>query len=1851
MTDFDGQFKFLGLAPGRYQVRLDAPGAAPWLRELEVGVQPVELEMEALSRAARVAVRVVDAISGRALPGVQLQLAEVWPGALLGDARTDASGAAVFAELALGSLNWRDAQDRVGRSRGPATLHAELEGYEASVMPVVLGVSNEPVEVRLNPLTLQREQEPNNDLASAQPIRTGAPVQLAIEPVGDVDVFAFRLQHPAEVSLRIAAGGGIQTLLTLFDGEGNRIADKGAQAGIENLISGQVLVAGRYFVEVSEWGRDAASAEPLQLTVEATPAVDPREPNDSLAEASPLALLEQASGLTWPRGDRDRYRIELPRPGVLQVEEAGADYQRKISLLDLAGATVGDVGAQAGRPARLVRELPAGVYFIEIGEWGDDAVSRSPYRLTHAFMPDDDVGEVGGAVAPTTRRLALGSAVGATLLPSVDRDDHALEIPSAGILQVRARAHGQLLLRVLDAQETVLKDRGTQPGVSNEVAVFFDAPTRATISLEEWGRDGASPVAYALQTWFVPADQGDVPTRNDDFDHATPVASGETLSGTYLPLGDVDFHAIDIELPGHLSAEATSAHQTLLQVFDQNREKIADRGAQDGKTAALRVPVGPGRYFIVVSEWGNDKASAHPYTLSVRHEPAEPGEGWPLQDAQPRPLIDGVAQSFAIDQMGDVDRFSFEMVTPGTLTLSLAGPLQKLLQVFDARTGARLLDKGFQPSQPAQVALEFDAPTPLIVEVREWGDNDASLTPLFILADTRGRGVAAEQLTWKPDPADPSHGWFERSPVTHAAEVGPVGLDLDLDGKPELTLTGPQSARIALPATGLQRAEAQAKGAEGQQMRQLLWLDGRGPQAREGVRIALSGIAEGERLSAPAPLSVLVSSYNNARIERLEARLNGRLIEASGAPPFELPVNWSALPPGASVLELSARDSLGSEATLTRRFQLSEYFDLSPQDGAMLTAETPLVSWQGQDFGPARIRFRPKPASGEATGWVELEGESGRQRRVRLPPLEHGVPYEFQPLGGVEPGPVRTLTRVKGLAFSQSSYAANIQRDYDQRVAVAVRNNGDQPLQVRLESGLPADPDLLASFVGTGSEDKPFELAPGESRAFQFAISAQNVNAAEHRIPLRIVSDTGLSDESELLVHVRLPHVELQWQDLGPAGSSHGRRLRLRNLGDTLTDVSVEPLEAHALIISPTVRHGLLRRGGHLDFVVTPRFHEGFKGITTVLRASVLDQHFDHEYRFALAPGQSMHRVWLTPGLDPLDPAAQALEAQLPERVAQAAAVDLDRLDWSQSSVEAGAGDGAPAPRRVLWQDGIEWVGSDHDGDGRMEHVFADVGRDGVSEFAAVRAESGWRPTNLVEAWLEMSFALRGSRDSYKPHDVEVVLNGQTLGMIKDTLPEGNFSFPIPPALIRFDPSGLPGDNRVGLRTTHLRGGHYVVNSDFRFKFRLTATPVWAVAQNQAEARQQAMLMSGVSLTAPDLSVSAAQLQLDHAGELAAGDAVSLRVPVRNFGARPARDVEVVLMRILPDGSRVQLAQTRLAEVGATAPAEAALSWPVNGGLNRLALVVDPEQRTLDPDLANNEALFMLSASGDNTPPAVRILSPASGAVLDRTVVMLEFEVDDDAGPVAPLLAINGGLWHELAAAQGRVSVPLLLQPGTHLIELRVVDGAGNENQIALPLEVRRALPQAQLLAPAAGARTANPVVVVEVAVPPDVGLAAARVSGGPWHKASLLGDMARVEVPLRFGEQRLEVMITDRHGAVRMLESTVTRTSQAQPGERIAGAAAADQGLLWPEGHPQLEIDLFQGSSGVLRTLALAPANEAVRLWEEARRRQAQGDYAGALTLYRDSLMLKPDPQTDDRVRRLEAYLGIRRINPGAPR
>ena len=1833
-----------------------------WVRCVGKAPPPVVLEMQPTSQPVSQALTISDSISGRAIGGATVALAETWPLGEIGRARSDADGLARFASLKLGDVNAQDDERRVDIARRAVAARIEADGYESRVLALSLDGGAKPLEVALNPLTEQVEVEPNDDAEHAQPVRTTAPLRFRLAEPGDRDLFRFRLAEAARLVVTIAPDEKLGTRMRLLDSDGQVVQERSVYANRANVID-RGVTAGSYLLEVGASGRKIDPERTLTLTIEPQPVVDPNEPNETFDAAAPAAVNQQVSGIIWPLGDADFYEVAVAQSGILRIRDDGHPMQRHVRIHSPDGEMLGERGVYENTPMGLEVAVTPGLYRFGVMEWGNNSASPEPYRLQVELLPDDGVAdpEQKPGSMQAVRSLPSHTWFASTLLPLKDRDIFSVDLPGAGVLRLQSAGPMQRHLEVFDARGEKLAEQGVYENSRQDLSWHAPGPQTVFVQMREWGDNSYSALPYSMRIWFERADEIDYQQRNEDFDHAAPVAPGDTLHGSYLPLRDQDVYAVDVDFPGVLEVSARSAHQTHLRVYDGAREKVAEVGVYENNTARVSPEVGRGRYYIVVNEWGDNAASTQPYELKLALHRAEPDEREPLADDPPRRLEDGTAQAFRIDQRADIDRFLFDQQAAGTVTIQVASPIQTLIRVFDNKTGDKLHESGHYEPTRVSLPLKLAAPTELRIELSEWGNNNVSTQPGFILIDSRGRALHADGIMASPDGFDPARVSFVRVGLSYAQPAQRCELDLNGDGRTDLRLDGDQAGTGRLPGEGRFMVQSTCIGPDGQRSVERLWVQATGNRAREGIDLFVSTPYEGQVVDRPLPLAAQAISYSGRPIAAVSYLLDGQPLATVYSPPYDAQINWQGMKPGSHALEVVATDTAGRRAKQTRQFSLSEYFDISPPDRAVLTGETIRVSWLGPGFGDSLLRYR-KQGTAE---WLEVRGESGHRRTVELKGLDAAVPYEIQPLGGSEPGPVHTLTRVKGLAFGQARYGANIRRDYDQRVGISVRNNGDQPLSVRLECGQPKDPNLLVSFVGEGSEDRPIELPPGQSRKFLLAISAQDVDIADHTIPVRIVSDNGLSDEAEVAVHVRLPRVELEWRDLGPLPLGHGRRLRLTNRGDTITDLNVSSDDPHAVIISPSIQHGLIAAGKALEFQVTPRFYEGFTGVKSRIVARGLEKTFSHDYAMALGEGESVHRIWLFPGQDPRDEAVRLQEPALVANAQQADTLDPAAVDWSRrDNPEDIDGDGR-TDRWSMTIAGVRWVGDDTDADKQVDFVHADVGDDGIFEYSAMLDGERWRKTNLVEAWLEMGFTLPWQRDRYHPHDTDIVLNGVVIGSLRDTIPEGNYSFRIPPQALRFDDSGRPLGNQVGINSKHLRGGHYVVNSDFRFKFRLTATPVWTVAKSDDHARELVANVGGVAIDAPDLSISSSELWLDAPLETKDGDTVRVEVPLRNLGSVPAFNADVVLYRKALGKNREEIGRVSVDEVGLHGAQTASISWRATPGGSSFVLVADPDEQQDDLDRANNEAIFFLEVKGESKPPKITFRAPAAGARLDTTHVRLKAKIESSTDTVTPAISIDGGLWTELEPIASELSTDLLLQPGEHRVELRAVDAAGNAATEAVDFHVVAATPKAKIRSPASGQVVNSRHAQVVVEIPDDTVLVGVRAAGGPWHKAVLVGREARAELPLRFGRQAIEAMTVDSRGAVAVEQVEVVCSVQPGPDGQAGAVGAAQQAVVWPLPGSDLAIDLFDTQNAVLRKVqrpadegarhaqaaatGSAPVTdaeheryrEARRLREEGGRLQSEGRLQESLVRYRQSIGLYPDHRLESHIRLIEGVIG----------
>ena len=1750
-TTWDGTFQVIQMPPGQYRAQVSAVGCLPQTFDLQVksGMPPIDWSLSRTADPAQLTVTVKDSVSGAPIAGAAIRLAEAGESGVIMNATAGESGTAVIKRLKTGTLNWMDASGALGISRRAVTVMATAVGYEPGIINTELSPAAAAV-VSLNPLTKMVSDGSNSTLQRPMPIRTGAPVEFKIEKVGDKRFFLFRLDYPSQIKITVGPKNPIETLVQLFNAKAESMRVTTAVIGADNILESGGLPIGTYVVEVEEWFNDRSSVEPLTLLVTKTPAPDVFEPNNTIATARLIRAGEAVRNCILPVHDVDWFRFDVNRPSHVRVTMPKHPTERLIGVRDANGKGLNTGTCTAGATMDFVTVLNRGGYFLDLHEWFDDSEYVVPSTMRLEQIADDGIDDpafTGGRPA-AVRELKLGALVGNTIFPTGDTDTYAISIPSAGRFQLQAISDTEVQAVVFSPTGTVLANTTATTKQLARASCDLDGPTTLYVRVHEWFDDNCSPWPYVLSTWFEPCDELELAGRNDLAKNAVPIELNEPARGSIMPARDVDWYRFEVDFPGWLevSARGTSELQAIL--YNPKVQPIGNAEVVAGAPLFFERPVFPGTHFVAMHEWFDDNSIPPPYQFMAHLRRAEPQERLPLASDPIRILKPGEGQSFWIDQVGDVDRFFFSMVRPGKFTLRIRNASETLVNIVDDQTGASAFSGGFGSEADIRIDLEAKTPTRYRIELHEWFDDQFSREPGFILADLEGRTIPGAWVESAADAFDPTKVTFTRKQLKYVSAGSRMELDADGDGKVDADLSG-GSANFRYAAEGIHRALAYVWSPDGVKTMIPFWVEATGPRERKGIHVVADYPSEGQVVDRDLPVRARAISYSGVPVTSISLAVDGRLVKTVRSEPYEFELPWAKLGAGPHKLSFVAVDAKGASRTLDRQCSVSEFFDLQPVDGSVVSGNAVRVTWEGE-FGPSRVRYRPVAIGGAvAADWKEKAGDNGATHVVVLDDLEPGKAYEFQPVGTDEKLPPRTVTRVKGLAFGKSRYGAAINRDYDQRLGISVRNHADKALMVKLECGKPAAESLLlVGFVGDGSEGAPFSLAPGEEREFLLGISAQDVVKATHQFPIRIASlaGDGFADEVIVELNVKLPKVDLQWEEKGEIPGGVGKLLLLKNKGDTLTDLSLAS-SSRDLVISPSLDHGLFQAGSTIEVRAMPRLYEGFRSVDSGIVVKSVDKVLNAPQQIALKEGESIYGVDLRPKSASADSEASDREAAL-----AASYMNPDSVDWSRkTNPQDTDGDG----RIDRWSvdipaESTRWIGNDTDGDGVVDFVQADIGMEGRVEYSAMRGKQGWEETNLVDSHLEMGFKLPWSRGAYEKHDVDVVVNDTVVGKLRDTIPEGNYTFRVPPTAYRFGENGAPENNIVSLHSKHLRGGHYVVSSDFRMKMDLTGTRVLTAAKSQVEADKAVRATPGLVLDAPDLSISSEEMRV--VGEPVGGAPLKVSVPLRNLGAGAARQVEIAL-RFNAGGEDIELTRTAVASVPpASAPIVVEIASSAPAGDVVLKVVVDPDKKLADCDLDNNEARAPFKAAGDAIKPTLDVTSPEPNAELKSAIVPILAKAEDDKAVNRVDVKVDGGIWAPLSRSAAGYSGKALMQPGVHQLVVRAMDTSGNTVEKSVSVSVKVPVPMLEITDPPEGTNLDMRELRVFAKCGPGTAQVAARANGGAWHRGLLEGAMAKITVPISFGAISLEVMAVDNQGV---------RTVKMRRLECVKQAAAKDVG------------------------------------------------------------------------------------------
>ncbi len=1771
-TDWEGNVTILEMPVGRYQAEITAAGCVPVRTQVNItkDIKPLRFELVRVTEPVALTITAVDGISGQPLSGAKVIIAEGWPKGILAEAAADTQGKVVFKDIRVTQLNWMDKDGRVAASRRRVQVRAEATGHEPAFAVLSLD-ANAAATLKLNPTAPIEEREPNDSLSTAQVVHTGSPVQLTIGKAGDKDFFRFRLDYPAAVRAEVGPKPPIPTHMRLYSVDGKRIVESMAYQNAPCAVAANVP-AGEYLMSVGHWGDNAASNEKFTLSITATRVPDSMEPNDGPDSARLIQSGEEVRGYKFPVGDNDCFRFRVNRPGWARITLQPHALEHLVRVLDAAGSKLGESVAYANAPLALVAPVRPGWNTIQVAEWGDNACSTEPYTMRFELIEDDGVDDP----APAPKRIAavrtarMPGLIANTINPIGDTDTYALALPSAGVVWARSISPIESHIQVLSSDGTLLTQAVSYANAPAVVSWHSPGPRTVYMRIREWGDNASSNSPYLLTTWFEPCDELEAMGRNDRPEAAIPVDWGDVLRGSIDPVGDVDCYRVLVDHAGYMNIKGIAPTEILIRVFNAKNQKLVETVQYAKAPVNMHFPVLPGEHLIEVREWGDNAHSVQPYAYKVWLDRADPREKATLRDDPARPLKLGQAVPLVIEHIGDRDRFVFDAPAAGKYTVRTWAPVEVLVRVFDDRTGQKLAEVAQYANAPANINLEAKGATRYLVEVTEWGDNGASEQLGFILAADAGTDLCGAVLKTEVDPLSPLDATFWLDPIKPIGAITSASVDADGDGRADFNLTPGAKKLWRFQREGLYAASVAMTGAKSTAATAGAWVEAIGPRERKGVHLLVVSPGQ-DRIERDEACRVNAISYTGARISGVSLAVDGRPLAIARTAPYELEVPWRALAPGKHKLTFTAIDARGESAQVDRTVELSDYFDLQPQDGATISGNQVRVGWHSSAFGQAKVRYRAQGMD----KWTEAIGDNGRQRVVMLPDLEAGRVYEFQPFGGRGgDGPVRTLTRVKGLAFGKAKYAGTVARDYDQRIGVSVRNQSEKPMVVRLECGKPPEESkLLVGFVGEGSEGTPFTLKPGEEREFMLGLSAQDCIHPAIHFPIRLASDSGYGDEADVEVNVKLPNVKLEWEAAGDQPEGLGKVLRLHNRGDGLTDLRIASSDPD-LHVSPTIEHGVLPAGSSLEIVATPRLYEEFQKIEASLTAGAVGKTVQTSVTIAVPDGKKVFGTHLIGGAS--SKGGSSIEQDiLVARTMAGAYLNPASVDWSKR-VDGQDTDADGRLDRWTIDDKFEdilWSGDDTDGDGEVDFVHADIGYDGQYDYSAFKTKDGWEPTNLVEAFVEMGFKLPWARSAYEKHDVDFVMGDKVIGTLRDAIPEGNYTFKLPPSALSFTEAGTPGNNDIEIRSKHLRGGHYVVSSDFAMKVRMTGSHAFTVADSKEAAAKAVRQIKGLSADGPDFSVSSAEMQLE--GEMRKGADIAVIVPVRNVGATRTHDVTVALARSEPGGKSIELARVRLADVPLIGSMPARLPWKAAPGRHSLRVVVDPDNECGDQTRDNNEAIVTFVIPGDDARPTLKVTEPADSSTLKDTIVPIRVEAQDDSGVARVELRIDSSLFTEMQATEPGVFIDrCILQPGAHALTARVTDSSGNQVEQTVKVTVDAKAPGVRILQPAEGTTLPDRATEVVIEADQDVAAAAVRVNGGPWQRVKLNNGQGTATVEAGFGAGSIEAMAASARGARGTAKVNVTCTKprteeQDQAGRPAAGTpAGANDAPQAPAGH-----------------------------------------------------------------------------------
>jgi len=424
----------------------------------------------------------------------------------------------------------------------------------------------------------------------------------------------------------------------------------------------------------------------------------------------------------------------------------------------------------------------------------------------------------------------------------------------------------------------------------------------------------------------------------------------------------------------------------------------------------------------------------------------------------------------------------------------------------------------------------------------------------------------------------------------------------------------------------------------------------------------------------------------------------------------------------------------------------------------------------------------------------------GQTHSVLVPGLQRNTTYEWHVDAASNCGSgslaARRFTVTNGIVFTQHALSVTIDRDYDQRSFVAVRNDDSVAHTVKLSVEHPYQ-DLIVNFVGSGSIDQAITLAPGETRNVALAIHAQDAALRDYDLTAVLTADEAtdpIHDSAAIHVHVLFDN-DFSLEELSTDPTTGAVSYEVVNHGSPVTDLAIRAVDPSTglptrVYLTPAVNHARLGTGESLSFKVYPLY-----GPEDV----------------AAGTGSTGRG----PGL------ASFTAAGIPFELQAAVGDVIQHL-----AAEISCGEGNQVYPVTFHDAYLTFPVSD----------WYCTNRPSIT--IPVQLPAFVNPANVKSVTLQGSFSPRTGEE--EAHNAQIGLNGTLVGAFADQKPNGTYTWPVTPDALRGGALAGTVTQNITVDSQHPNPGHYSVASDFVLGVAVEQATVYICASSQAEAEAKA---------------------------------------------------------------------------------------------------------------------------------------------------------------------------------------------------------------------------------------------------------------------------------------------------------------------------------------------------------------------------------------------------------------------------